>query len=354
MGYKLSFQRVALVSTMASLAALTSCTGQGVDSISSVPQVSSEASVSSEVSSSAMAESSLKAQPSSVSSIAASSSATSANVNAFGITQFYPLLDANKQWDSQHWATGNRRSLASGVSEKDPTDPTGWSQMRGSGSPVLEITGDGSMQMSGGQPRIYFNAYPINSDDKNAAEHLWTNVEFTGYFRRLANDGESYGGFVVGMRSGPLGHGSSHGTDCDGTTYYSRLRNDGRWQFQKELKHSATSVVRTFDVWPDDAPIPVGEWIGMKYVIYTNEQGHVHLQAWIDFTEGQNGGSWQLLGEYTDSGEWEQDKDWGEVDATGCEYDTNHIIAPGNGVTFIRNSGGSGEYKWISIREIKP
>ena len=134
---------------------------------------------------------------------------------------------------------------------------------------------------------------------KNGMYHFWIS--------RLADDGESYGGFVVGMRSGPLGHGSSHGSDCDGTTYYSRLRNDGRWQFQKELRHSATSVVRTFDVWPDGAPTPVGEWIGMKYVIYTNQNGHVHLQAWVDFTDGQNGGSWQLLGEYTDNGEWEQE-----------------------------------------------
>lgn len=343
------------------VALLAACTGQNGDSSSSDP--SSSSSTSSDSSSSVTISSSTPAISSSVmpsedmasSSIssAASSQAEQGLINTFGVTQFYPLLAANKQWDSQHWASGSERPLADGVGQKDPTDPTGWSQMRGSGSPELTITGDGRMQMRGGQPRIYFNAYPINSADKNAAEHLWTNVEFTGYFRRLANDGESYGGFVVGMRSGPLGHGSSHGSDCDGTTYYSRLRNDGRWQFQKELRHSDTSVVRTFDVWPDDAPIPVNEWIGMKYVAYTDANGHVHLQAWIDFTEGLNGGSWQLLGEYTDTGEWEQDKDWGEVDASGCDYNSDHIIAPGNGVTFIRNTGGSGEYKWISIREIK-
>ncbi|PCK06007.1 MAG: hypothetical protein COA42_17670, partial [Alteromonadaceae bacterium] len=125
------------------------------------------------------------------------------------------------------------------------------------------------------------------------------------------------------------------------------------WQFQKELRHSASSVVQTITLW-DGADLPVDQWIGMKYVVYTQAVGEVKLQAWLDLTEGENGGDWQLLGEYIDMGSnWNADADWGSLDATGCNYDTNHVIDPGHGVVFIRNTQGESEYKWVTIREIE-
>lgn len=267
----------------------------------------------------------------------------------FGITRFYADADPQVQWDSRHWSQGGERSLAPGVGQRDPTDASGWSQMRGSGEPLLRILGDGRLRMSGGEPRFYINPYAGESD---AAQHRFTQVEFTGYFRRLSAAGAAYGGLVVGVRSGPQGHGSAGGDDCDGTTYYSRLRNDGQWQFEKELKHPATAVVATRALWDGD-PLPQQQWIGLKYVVYTRADGSVRLQSWIDHTQGADGGDWELLGDYTDAGNWLQDADYGAVEAEGCAYDENHIIAPGGGVVFLRNSNGDAEYKWISVREIK-
>lgn len=234
------------------------------------------------------------------------------------------------------------------LSGRDAFDPTGWSQVRGN-SPQLTVLGDGRMEMQGIEPRLYLNPYPNGVDDRLQADHLFTNVEITAYFRRLSNEGPAYGGFTIGARGGPLGHGSAGGDDCDATTYYSRLRNDGSWQFQKELKHPASSVVATKNVFSNG--LPLNTWIGIKYVVASKGNG-VYLSAWIDTTEGLNGGTWTLLGEYTDTGNWLNDADYGSLNADGCQYSIDTPITPGGGVVFIRNTNGKGEYKWVSVREI--
>lgn len=282
-----------------------------------------------------------------------SSSVETIDTDVFGVRRFYADATPAAFWDSKHWQSGGARALALSVGGRDSTDPTGWSQMRGSGDPQLYITDVGTLDMSGGQPRLYINPFLAGDSDPQNAEYFFENVEFTGYFRRLSETGAAYGGFTVGVRSGPLGHGSADGDDCDATTYYSRLRNDGQWQFQKELKHPDSAVVASKTVFSNE-PLPLNQWIGMKFVVYTLADGAVRLQAWIDFSEAEAGGDWQLLGEYLDDGQWLVDADYGSLSAEGCQYGENKIISPGGGTVFVRNTDGHGEYKWLSVREINP
>jgi len=273
-----------------------------------------------------------------------------AAVNGFGVTPVYPTRPGTVEWNSAHWASGGPRTLSS----RDAFDPTGWSQKRGTGT--LTIDGAGALRMNGTQPRLYINMYPDGSSDPHLGGQRFRDVEVSAYFRRLYSGGEDYGGFVVGVRSGPMGHGASGGNDCDATTYYARVRNDGNWDFAKDLKHPAAANVLLAPAWSGQA-LPVNQWIGFRYAVHTMAGGNVLLELWIDRTSGgAGGGTWELLGRYTDTGHWNADAVGEPTDVTGCTYANDRIVDPGNGVVLIRNSSPDSvdlsEYRWITIREI--
>ena len=254
--------------------------------------------------------------------------------DVFGIRRLYPTADGTAGWDSSHWANGIPRTLGS---SGDPYDPTGWSQKRGNGS--LSVDGTGVLRFEGSSPRLYLNGLP---------DTFWKNVEVTFYYQRISDADVSWAGAVAGVRSGPDGH-SSGGDPCTATTYYSRLRNDGDFDFEKELHHPSTGSARsTHPVWDGDS-LPSGQWIGMKFVTYNlaNGQG-VRLEAYLDLDEGLNGGNWQQLATYDDTGDWPHIND-------GCAYPMNHIITQGGGVVLLRNTDVTdSRYRWFSVREISP
>ncbi len=270
-----------------------------------------------------------------------------AQQDAFGIRQRYPTLPGTVEWTSQHWASGGARV----VSGRDAIDPTGWSQRRGTGT--VSIDGVGQLRLGGTQPRLYINSYPDGSDDPAEAEQRFRNVEVSVYFRRLSAAGAAFGGLVIGVRSGPLGHGSAGGDDCDATTYYARLRNDGTYDFAKELRHPDAAARPGGAVWPGGGTLPVNAWIGLRYAALTRSDGRVGLELWLDRTgTGAGGGSWELIGSTIDDGTW-------SATATGCSYPANQVVEPGGGVVLLRNTsdtdqGELSEYRWLSIREVDP
>ncbi len=91
----------------------------------------------------------------------------------------------------------------------------------------------------------------------------------------------------------------------------------------------------------------------MKFIALTQGNGGVHIEAWMDLTEGVNGGSWERLGEYVDNGQWLQDAYYGSLNSEGCNYDDNTVINPGNGMVFVRNTTTDAEYKWMTVREVQ-
>ncbi|HEX2878098.1 MAG TPA: hypothetical protein VHO25_01050, partial [Polyangiaceae bacterium] len=95
--------------------------------------------------------------------------------------------------------------------------------------------------------------------------------------------------------------------------------------------------------------IPVGKWIGMKYLIY-NLPGDtsVKLEAYVDTeSDGAGDGPWVKLGETIDAG------DWAAPVGAGCGYPATTVVTEGGGVVFVRNTDVSRvEYTKLSWREI--
>lgn len=110
-----------------------------------------------------------------------------------------------------------------------------------------------------------------------------------------------------------MSHASAGGDVCDATGYALRLRDDGTWDFEKELKHPDSKVYSTkagFDAHLFGIKtIPLNRWIGMKFLVYNVDGGtHVKLEAYIDTVSDVsnsaplNGGNWDLLGSMIDDG----------------------------------------------------
>lgn len=268
--------------------------------------------------------------------LACLASAALAEVDVFGLTRLMPSASPLVEWNSAHWAKGQKRTLVS----VDPEDPTGWSRKRGNGT-LMEIDGAGMLRMGGDQPRIYFQS-------SAASKVFFLNVEFTGYFRRVGSDGATNGGFNVGVRSSENGHGEVD--HCLASTYYLGFRYPGTWVFYKELDHPNGATGKSGRLLAGNAAMPAGKWIGMKYLSY-NIPGRnaVKLEAYLDTVSGGDpvrGGTWTKVAEIIDEGNW--------TAPTGtCTMAGNMVITRGGGVVFIRNTGAAeAQYKMVSVREI--
>ena len=271
-------------------------------------------------------------------------------VDTFGIRQIYPTKPETGSWNSAHWNNGNERTVRYGSDEYDPTD---WTEDHSSGTDGFRIDGRGTMTMSGSGPRFHINSM----DSSKVPAQFFRDVEFTAYYQRYGNDGADWGGMVVGVRSGPLGHASPGGNNCDATTYYARFRNDGKWDFEKELKHpgstywSGSGFNKQDPLWNGN-PLPLGRWIGMKFIVYTIENNsEVGLELYIDsLSDGSpdDGGVWELVGRVTDKGSWPSG------DVTGCAYEQNAVISEGHGTVLMRTDGDTAVYTMVSVREIDP
>jgi hypothetical protein len=257
-------------------------------------------------------------------------------VDVFGILKLYPSAASGAEWTSAHW-DDEAYSISA---RRDPNDPSGLSGMRGTGTLTVN---DGTLLMGGSQPRIY--VYPREGS-------VWRDVEVTVYYQRVTDSDTAFAGLVIGARSGPDGHTDS--TACDAHTYYARLRNDGAFDFEKELEHPASSTQSRLSpttAWPPDGEVPRETWIGFKYVIYNVGQT-VKLEAYRDMTNGASGGDWQLVNETVDGGGWSVETTCQEQSPSNGESD---LVVLEGGTTFIRNTDVTeARYRWISIREIAP
>jgi hypothetical protein len=100
--------------------------------------------------------------------------------------------------------------------------------------------------------------------------------------------------------------------------------------------------------------MPKNVWIGVKFIVKTNPDGKsVKMELYRDLTDGKDGGTWEKVAEYTDSGDWSH-TDSGVDVMKKCGYPFNKVLLePGTSV-FIRNDSiNSMEYKLFSIREIE-
>jgi hypothetical protein len=271
-----------------------------------------------------------------------------AMVDTFGIARFFPTKAGTREWTSAHWNNGLARTFKYAP---DTCDPTGWTEDHSGGTDGFRIDGHGMMTMSGSGPRFHINSLITTK----VPSQRFVNLEFTAYYRRRGTQGANWGGMVVGLRSGPLGHASAGGNDCDATTYYGRFRNDGKWDFEKELKHPNStywsgSGINTQDPLWRGATLPVNRWIGMKYCAINIENNtQVKLMLYIDSVSNgnpQNGGHWEKVGEVIDKGAW------AAGDVSGCSYNNTIVVTEGGGTLLMRTDNDTADYTMVSIREI--
>lgn len=270
--------------------------------------------------------------------------------DTFGIIQFYPTLSGTREWNSAHWNNGITRTINY---SRDTYDPTDWTEDHSGSSNGFKIDGKGVMNMSGSSPRFHINSIRTGK----VPSQFFLNTEFTAYYRRIGTVGPGYGGMIVGARSGPLGHASSGGNDCDATTYYARFRHDGKWDVEKELKHptsdywSGSGFHQQDPLW-GGKKLAENRWIGMKYIIFNENNTQVKVEIYIDSTSNGNpvnGGNWQKVGQVIDNRNFPSSS----TAITGCTYsDPKTIILQGHGTFLWRTDVDQAEYKMVSIREI--
>ena len=262
-----------------------------------------------------------------------------ARADTFGIDYLRPTLSGGSYWIS-NWAA--HRSF-SGV---DPQDP--WFDAdHGSGE---YVAGDGRLEVSGQTPRMYIHD-PLG-------QRQWRNVEVTVYARRVRDEGIPYAGITIVARSNHLDT-NSRAARCDTRGYGARLRFDGHADFEKETSHPHNQAISNTPVFPDG--MPTGQWIGLKYVVFDASDG-VHLELWMDLTDGKDGGTWRPIDQVVDDGHL-----FGQVPcAPGIDPQlalTGSPDRPGsesgkpNLCVYFRSDGIDRDglvYKWASVREISP
>lgn len=288
--------------------------------------------------------------------------AASAAVDAFGILQFHPTRAGTREWTSAHWAAGGARLV---TYAGDPLDPTGWSDNHSSGGgDSLYVDGKGSLVLKGAGPRFHINStglYAGTPPPAKVAPQAFLDLEATGYARRLSAGGSARDGMEIQVRTGPLAHGSPGGDPCDATGYAARFRDDGNWDWEKELKHPDSKVYSTkagfsAPLFPGKT-VPIGKWIGMKFLTYNVDGGaHVRLETYIDTVSDvsngppADGGHWEKVGAMVDDG-----TDFPGGDVGGCSgLVPDMAITQGHGTLLLRTDDEACEWKFLSVREIDP
>lgn len=269
----------------------------------------------------------------------ATASEVKATQDRFGIRFLQPTLRRGTYWKSS-W---ERPRSFGGVDPKDP-----WFDSD-HGTATYRVQ-DGQLFISGNVPRMYVH------DPANVRQ--WGDVEVTMYVQRVSDDGVPYAGMTAVARSNHLDTAS--GTRrCDTRGIGARIRYDGHADFEKETAFPVNEATHNTEIWPQG--MPYRRWIGYKFLVFDKPEG-VHLQLWMDLSNGREGGRWRQVAAMVDDG-----RVLGSVPcAPGIDPKlalTKDPARPGsetglpNLTVYFRSDGVHDDglvYKWGSIREIAP
>lgn len=269
-----------------------------------------------------------------------------AGTDKFGIKEIYPTN--GMVWFST-WNNGIARSFDGW--ESDPQDT--WFDTD-HGDADYRVDGNGNFYISGSTPRMYIH--------DPALQKSWGDVEVTVYAKRIADSDVNWGGIEAVVRTN---HGTTNKPEgnylCDTRGIASRFRYDGYIDFEKETAHPDSKYVEHFKYF--DNRLPYNQWIGYKYVVYDLPNGNVKLEAYMDLTDGKNGGDWKLVNEFIDDGT--NFGEGGKACASGIDpklklTKSNSRAGSESGkpnITVYFRSDGVGDegliYKKMSVREIK-
>jgi hypothetical protein len=267
--------------------------------------------------------------------------------DGFGIGQLFPTRPGGREWAAK-WS-GPARTFT-GI---DPQDP--WFDAdHGTGHYTAD--GKGKLTATGPIVRMYVH------DPAKQVE--WAeNLEITVYFtRRSETKLLSYSGLQIFARTdhGTTGKESDNLCDCRG--YGAKVTVDGRFEFEKEITHHherGSDSVATARPWKE---LPKDQPVGVKYIL-RNLRGNtqVKLELYRDLTKGLNGGQWEKMTEFTDTG-----SNFGvgnHPPAANVKPELpliRDLVLPSSEnkkpmiSVYLRHEYGTMDYERFSIREIEP
>ena len=240
----------------------------------------------------------------------------------FGIAQVYPSKTGGDSWSSTLWNNGTVRNVTEPVDcQADPQD----SRLELTpGSNRIDIDGAGIMKASTSPTSAI-------SSPRTVVYGTWQNVEQSVYLKVKA------GTSVMCQLRVKSDHDCTASNDVFGSyILYVDFENQALY-FKKEKSHNVGYSARLFQI---SKTLNFDTWYGFKIVCYNVVSG-VKLEAYMDTTEGVNGGDWIKQIEGADTGAW-----LGAVDQLACGQSTIR--------TDLSAANGSVEYKWWNIREITP
>lgn len=281
------------------------------------------------------------------------------DIDQFGLKKLYPSV--GREWFNA-WNSGSQRTITWDVASTDPgmviRGNTSVTVYGGSGARA------GQMQVNGENPRIYIRDSGTEAIPPPANVLMWNNVELTFYAYSTANTGVSWAGLQGHVKTNHL----PDSWDCQSRGYGGRMLFDGRLDFEKEVSHpSGINAQHSIGTWPGG--LPLNRWIGYKLVARNVDNNtHVKLELYRELSIGNvtnpsapaGGGDWELLGTYTDTGDWSSGQG-SCAPQTAFDNDKTDRSLPltwANWSVYLRSDGqGTSKpqyYKWLSVREIAP
>jgi hypothetical protein len=281
------------------------------------------------------------------------------STDPFGIKKLYPSV--GREWFNV-WSTGAQRTLTWDTYSTDP----GMVFRGDTNATVYGSSGTraGQMQVIGDAPRIYIRDSGTESIPPLDSVLKWNNVEVTFYAYSTGNSGVGWAGLESVVKTNHL----PDSWDCATRGYGGRMLFDGRLDFEKEVSHpSDINVQQSLGSW--SGGLPLNRWIGFKMVARNVDNNtHVKLELYRELSIGNvvnpsapaGGGTWELLGSYTDTGAWSTGFGTCTAQAT---WDNGHTdrslpLTWANWSVYLRTDGITASipqyYKWLSVREVAP
>ena len=262
------------------------------------------------------------------------------------VRRMFPTKPGGREWLA-NWS-GTPRTFT-GV---DPNDP--WFDCN-HGDGTYEVDGHSRLTASGPTVRMYVH------DPKKQTE--WdANLEMTVYFTRINETKSlSYSGLQISARTDHGTTGDERKNLCDDRGYFAKITVDGRWEFEKEIAHhrdGGNDSVATARPWRE---LPKNTCVGVKYVLRNLPRDCVKLELYRDLTGGREGGVWEKMTEFTDTG-----RNFGvgrTPPAPGVRPELpllHKFVLPDSEKkkpmmsVYFRHEYGTMVYEKLSVREIEP
>jgi len=154
-----------------------------------------------------------------------------------------------------------------------------------------------------------------------------------------------------------------NGTGFDGQNSYLSIWNNGTHTWNRYTGYDLTMTLTSGGNLTVQSPatdfhtMPYNTWIGYKFIIQKTSTG-VHLETWMDTTNGLNGGNWVKMNSFNDIGGWSV-TDWVNGYSASnwpCpNVPLDYFIKAAMPFVYVRaDNVNEIDYKKFSIREINP